>query len=103
MGEVGGFGTGMVAAGAEWANHMWHSLNIEGVWGVPRCGLVYRKESSNTLALIERMPWQEGMPWSREELLEYQDSDHRGIVVLFAVIGVTVTDETHSRKVEGPG
>ena len=37
----------------------------------------------------ERMPYHPDMPMSREEFREFQDSDHNGIVVLFAVIGVT--------------
>jgi hypothetical protein len=92
---------------AEWATAMWNMLRDNGIWGIPRSGLMYRKDKERArLTLYERMPWMEGMPLTREELLAEQDSDHGGLVVLFAIIGVEVVDDTHSRNVrenEGGG
>jgi hypothetical protein len=92
----------------EWATTLWNMLRDNGIWGIPRSGLMYRKDKERArLTLYERMPWMEGMPLTREELREEQDSDHGGLVVLFAIIGVEVVDDTNSRKVEekgeGPG
>jgi hypothetical protein len=80
-----------LAEQTKWAESMWGMLADGGVWGVPRSGLMYRKDG-NSLVLYARMPWEEGMPLTREELQEQQDDDHRGIVVLFTVIGVEVTE-----------
>jgi hypothetical protein len=80
---------------------MWAMLTDGGRWAVPRCGLMYRKdERTATFALYERMPHHPDMPCTAEELREAQDDDHRGIVVMFAVIGVTVTDETSAKSAE---
>jgi hypothetical protein len=78
----GGFATGL-----------WNMLSDGGVWTVPRCGLVYRKnEVERRLELIARMPWFSGMPIPREELQEFQADDHEGIVRLFSSIKVEVVE-----------
>ena len=99
MGEIG---HGMVGMSVPWATNMWAMLKDGGVWTVPRTGQNYRKEEeAKRLVLVARIPWDEGCPISRERLLQLQDEDHEGITQVFAAIGVEVTDETHSRKVEG--
>jgi hypothetical protein len=74
-----------------WARNMWAMLADGGVWGVPRCGLMYRKDG-NSLVLYARMPWEEGMPMTEEELIEFQAWDHAGVTEMFAGIGVEVTE-----------
>jgi len=74
-----------------WAAGMWDMLADGGVWGIPRCGLVFRKDAGvNTMTLIERMPWDPEMPCTPEQLLAAQDEDYEGIATMFASIGVIV-------------
>lgn len=76
-----------------WATTFWSTLADGGVWGVPRSGLLFRREG-NTLVLTDRMPWQEGMPLDADELEEFQQSDLEGCVEMFRTIGVDVVDQT---------
>jgi hypothetical protein len=74
-----------------WASNLWNMISDGGIWGVPRCGLMYRKEeAAMQLVLFARMPWEEDMPGTPEALLSYQDQDHAGIRDMFAAIGVEV-------------
>lgn len=76
------------------ARGVWNMLKDGGIWGVPRCGLVYRKrEGEKKLVLVDRMPWSEEMPIAEAELREFQDDDHKGIEAIFSVIGVEVVEE----------
>jgi len=87
-----------------WARNMWAMLKDGGVWGVPRSGLMYRKEDGR-LVLYTRMPWFTGLSVTPEILAERQDEDHAGIVALFKDIGVEVIDaRTEVPQIaEGPG
>jgi len=83
-----------------WASNVWGMLTDGGVWGVPRCGLMYRKEEeAKRLVLYARMPWEEGMPMTREELIEFQTDDHEGIVRMFGSIGVEVVDDSFAIRI----
>ena len=75
------------------ASNLWEMLNDGGVWGVPRCGLIFRKdEAAKQFTLIERMPWDPEMPCSEEELLDAQNYDIEGIAAMFASIGIIVQE-----------
>jgi hypothetical protein len=92
---VGSVGVGSIDGSGGWATKMWAMLSDGGVWGVPRCGLIYRKhEADMKFVLFSRMPWEEGMPMTREELSEFQADDHEGITRMFASIGVEVVDDS---------
>jgi hypothetical protein len=74
-----------------WAAGLWESLADGGFYGIPRCGLVFRKnELAKQLTLIERMPWDPAMPVTAEQLHEAQEDDLQGMVMVMAGIGVTV-------------
>lgn len=74
-----------------WATNLWDMLNDGGVYGIPRCGLVFRKNATaKQLTLIERMPWDPAMPFTADELFEAQEDDLQGMVMVMAGIGVTV-------------
>lgn len=76
------------------ASQLWNSLTDGGVWGIPRCGLVYVKEAQEKrLVLIQRMPWEEGMPLFPEELRSHQDWDHERVVAMMNAIGVEVIED----------
>lgn len=91
------------AAFIAWCESMFNSLAEDGVWGVPRSGLVFQKRAGG-LALIERMPYLpelgvaaargEDVPVSAEALLAYQDEDFAAIREHFRAAGIEVTDET---------
>jgi hypothetical protein len=85
----------MSATDTLWCRNVWQMLNDGGVWGVPRSGLMYRKdEAAMQLVLYARMPHDPEMPMTAAQLREQQDSDHEANREQFAVIGVTVTDES---------
>ena len=71
------------------ASELWNMLNEGGVWGVPRSGLMFRKEGM-TFVLQARMPWDPEIPLSSEEWEDFQESDISGIATMMAAIGVTV-------------
>lgn len=69
------------------------SLMAEGgMWGVPRSGLMFQRRGEK-LILISRMPWAEGMPISKNELVEQQEQDYEQIQHYFGLAGITVERE----------
>jgi len=74
-----------------WASAMWSMLNEGGIWGVPRSGLVLRKEG-NLFIVQDRMPWVPIMPWSEAEWLQMQEDEIKDLTAMFAGIGVTVQE-----------
>lgn len=81
-----------------WCRWLWDSLVDGGIWGVPRSGLLFKKdESSRTLILCDRMPHDPLMlPISDEELRQQQDADFEAIKRRFEAAGITVMDESAS-------
>ena len=75
-----------------WCRDIFDKLCDGGSWGVPRSGLLFRKRG-NTLVLVGRMPWVEGMPMTAKELRAGQDEDMEGAVVHFGAAGINVVDE----------
>jgi hypothetical protein len=84
-----GRGVGSIDGSGGFARRLWDSLSEEGVWGVPRSGLMFVKRGQQ-LVLIEQMPHEVGMPLLDYELEALQEEDYEGITDLFAVIGVEV-------------
>lgn len=78
--------------GTSFARNLWAMLAEEGVWGVPRSGLMYRKKNGQ-LVLYARMPHHPQLPMTPLELHEQQDSDHAEIRVMFSTIGVEVVED----------
>jgi len=76
----------------EWARSVWRMLVDGGTWGVPRTGLIFRKEG-DLFRLILRAPWQEGMSRTAEEWREHQDFDVDGVTRMFAQIGIEVVGD----------
>ena len=74
---------------AAWSRQLFDSLHDGGVWGVPRSGLVFAKRG-DILALTEVMPWEAGMPMTRDELVVYQQADFALIQERFKLAGITV-------------
>jgi len=86
----------------EWSQRLWDMLKDDGVWGIPRSGLMFRKNVAQArFVLYDRLPYRTEMPWTREQHLQFQDDDIEVIRTVFASLGIEVVDETHSRKVEG--
>lgn len=86
----------------EWSRNHFRLLAINGVWGVPRSGLVFRKVSESEFALDNLMPWSEDMgrgfeygfsvPPTKDKLLEYQRDDFNCIAKRFTAAGIKMTD-----------
>ena len=74
-----------------WATKLWAMLNEGGIWGIPRSGLVFRKEGQ-LFILQDRMPYLEGMPYTEADWLELQADDIEGVTNMMAGIGVTVQE-----------
>jgi hypothetical protein len=76
-----------------WCRQMFRSLNVGGVWCVPRSGLVFVKGPEPlVMKLQEKMPWAEGMPLDAEELREFQRDDFNVIKFAFKQAGIEVRD-----------
>lgn len=80
-----------ITEGAAFAHSLWAMLAEGGVWGVPRSGLMYRKQDGQ-LVLYARMPHDPSLPLTPEELCEQQDADHAGISEMFRAIGIEVVE-----------
>ena len=77
-----------------WGQNLWNSLEDGGVWGIPRCGLIYQKdEPEKRLVLIARMPWFEELSVNEAELRARQDEDHEGVTKMMYAIGIEVTED----------
>jgi hypothetical protein len=80
----------MDKAHIEWSRSLFGHIADGGVWGVPRSGLLFKREGF-TLKLIGIMPWEEGMPISAEELEAQQTIEYEDIKRHFEAAGVMVT------------
>lgn len=79
----------------DWCRGLWESLRDGGVWGIPRSGLIFQKRAgAREFAVVARMPHEEGMPLSAAELAVQQQAEVDGTRARFAVLGITVPDET---------
>ena len=78
-------------AHVEWCRSMFNLLADGGVWGVPRSGVVWRKEGK-TLVLDALMPWMEEMEGviTPSELHRQQEDEIDAVTRHFAAAGITV-------------
>lgn len=76
----------------EWCKQMFAMLAPNGVWGVPRSGLVFKKTNTTPprLMLWQLMPFDPAMPVTPEQLLEQQESDFDAIKQAFTAAGIQV-------------
>lgn len=90
-----------------WYKHLFDCLVEGGTWGVPRCGLVFKKEKGK-FVLIERMPYLPEMseafsmgadvPPTPSALLQYQQTDVDAITAHFRAAGIEVEDRTQTKE-----
>lgn len=73
-------------------------IRVGGVWAIPRSGLVFQRTGIDTLTLTARMPHEEGMPVTREQLREQQESEYQGTLEHMQAAGITVTDSTKEQN-----
>ena len=76
----------------EWSRNQFRIMTEGGVWGVPRSGLLWQKRGDE-LVLKGRMPWHKEMPCTREQFLQQQDADIKGISEHMRAAGVKVSHE----------
>lgn len=76
-----------------WSRTIFQMIADDGVWGVPRSGLIFRKAGPTKLTLIGRMPWSIDMPITARELRDYQDEEFEEIKFQFGLVGVEVDTE----------
>lgn len=72
-----------------WCRWLFDQIVDGGVWGVPRSGLLFRKEG-DAIVLDELMPHDLQMPLTDGELLDYQREDFLSIRRHFEAAGITV-------------
>lgn len=77
----------------QWSRDLFNNLNENGVWAVPRSGLVFQRRRGG-LYLIERMPWNSSFPVPKKEMTRYQLSDFDAISGHMVAAGIMVVDET---------
>ncbi len=80
-------------ASVSWSRNHFRILKEGGIWGVPRSGLMFRKEGGK-LICIARMPHIAEMPINAEQLKEQQDSDIEVITESFGLAGIPVEDHS---------
>jgi len=80
----------------QWCEMLWNSMKDGGTWGIPRTGLMFRKDSERrALVLYMRMPHDPlVMEVTAEEVREHQDAELAATRDHFAQLGVEVLDET---------
>ncbi len=84
-----------------WCRMTFDSLVEGGIWGVPRSGLMFRREGE-TLWQTPSMPYHPEMPITPEQLDEQQAGEIDAISEHFAAAGITVFrlnyDGTHTEE-----
>jgi hypothetical protein len=86
-------GDALVSEHTEWCRRHFTLMAEEGVWGVPRWGLVFQKRGDR-LVLIERMPHEPGMPMTTAQVRELQDDGFAATRQEFGLAGIEVIDGT---------
>lgn len=83
--------TAMDPAHLAWCRMHFDMLKEGGVWGIPRSGLMFRKEAGK-LVLFAEMPWMPEMEGTitPEELREQQDEEFEANRRHFGAVGIDV-------------
>ena len=86
----------------QWCVKLMATINLHGVWGVPRSGMIFQKFIPTGMKLISVMPFMDDMaraaqegqdvPPTKEALLEYQRDDYETIKSRFVAAGFTISD-----------
>ena len=76
----------------QWCRALFAKLHENGVWGIPRSGLLFEKRGGK-LVLIDRMPYVEGMPGRPEQLHAYQRQEYFLVREKFGAAGIAVQAE----------
>ena len=74
-----------------WSQNLWDSIKMDGVWGVPRSGLLFRKTPAGFNLVDVARP-------TSESFQVYQRQDYECIVKHFALASLEVTDNGHLLK-----
>lgn len=93
--------------GPEWCKQIFSAMNDGAIWGVPRSGLIFKKEKGK-LILAQRMPYLpemssaftagDSVPPSPSALEKHQQSDVDAITAHFRAAGIEVEDRTTPKK-----
>jgi hypothetical protein len=84
-----------------WSRRFFDTLSDNGIWGVPRSGLIFRREGK-ALVLRAKMPFSEieeapvgaDVPETEADLLAWQQKDFEAIAKRFRAAGIEVRDAT---------
>lgn len=75
-----------------WSKRQFEMLKDQGVWGVPRSGLMFQRRGEE-LWLLCRMPWVDEMPCTAAQLQEQQDGEYQSIKRHMEAAGITVKEQ----------
>lgn len=85
-----------------WCRNHFAAMADGGRWGVPRSGLIFKREGA-TLVLVERMPWTDELaeaagagrdvPVDADALRAYQDADAALILRTFREAGIATRND----------
>jgi len=75
-----------------WSTQMFNQLAEGAMWGVPRSGMIFQRRG-NALVLIGKMPHEEGMPISSDELTVQQAAEYESIRQHFEAAGFDVRND----------
>ena len=84
---------GELTPDAAWCRNVFNALADGGRWGIPRSGLIFARRGE-TLVLVARVPWEDGMPGTAASLREDQDGDYAATKRHMGEAGIPVSDET---------
>jgi hypothetical protein len=73
----------------QWCRNLFDSITDGGLWGIPACGLMFRKIGTE-LVLIDSMPHVDGMPCSAKELQQKQATMYAQTQQHFEAAGIKV-------------
>lgn len=79
----------------EWCSVLYDSIVEGGTWAVPRSGMIFFKRGGG-LVLVDTMPWETGMPITKEDLERQQRGEYDVIKEHFEAAGIPVTSEVDS-------
>ena len=72
-----------------WCQRIFNLLVEGGTWGVPRSGLVFKKQAGE-LVLVDMMPHVEDGLVTVNNLLRFQQEDYEAIKEKFELAGISV-------------
>lgn len=79
---------------AKWCLNLYNMLNDNGLWAIPRSGMIIAKRPGGLMELVMFIPHEDAMPISAEELLEQQRGEWQEFCKHCKTAGIKTRDKT---------